>query len=248
MKCLRRLAALVALVVVAAIAPARTASAACHSFTVTASPDRAGEGASVTVTVKRDAANNPSQIDVSTVDETARAGQDYTELRQTVSFTTDTQKTFSIPVTDDAASEADETFRVHLSNPGGCAVNPNFAVGPDAKVTIDDNDPEPSTETTAAPATTVATVAPGAPSAAAGPSTTSKVGTTSSTGAASTTSVSESSTGITTTTVREQAAGADADGGGLSGGAAAAALAAFVAASAGMAGYALHRRRGAAAG
>lgn len=119
------------------------AVAACHSFTVEVSPATVREGGEVTVTVRRDAAVDPSQIDVSTVDGTARAGQDYTRLRRTVSFTTDTEQTLTIPTADDSSNERAKRFRVHLSNPGGCATNPSFVVGPDAQVMIRDNDPAP---------------------------------------------------------------------------------------------------------
>lgn len=135
------------------------AEAGCHSFTVAASPDRVREGATVTVTVRRDNAINPSQVDVSSVDETARGGQDYPTVRQTIAFTgTDTQRTFTVATTDDRVSEQGETFRLHLSNPGGCAVNPNFVIGPDARVTIDDNDAA-ATTTTAKATTSSAAVA-----------------------------------------------------------------------------------------
>lgn len=145
--------------VVVLVTPVRV-HAACHAFTVSASPGTVAEGGTVTVTVKRDANLSPSQVDVSTIDETATGGQDYTPVNQTVAFTNDTQKTLTIPITDDAATEGAETFRVHLSNPGGCAVNPNFSLGPDATVTISAND--------AAAATTTATSPPASPTTAAG--------------------------------------------------------------------------------
>lgn len=119
------------------------ALAGCHNWTVEVSPARVTEGGKVTVTVSRDDNFSPSQIDVSTVDETAKAGRDYTALRRTVSFTSETQQTFSVPTTNDTSDEPDETFRVHLSNPGGCAVNMQYIVGPDARVTIRDNDAAP---------------------------------------------------------------------------------------------------------
>lgn len=138
---------------------AHPAGAACHAFEVTAQPASVAEGAAVQVTVSRDGAVGTSQIDVETVDGTARGGTDYEAVaRRTISFTNETSQTFPIPTRDDAERESAETFRVRLSNPGGCTVNPNFSVGPDATVTIGAND-----EPAAAPQTTrpgAATTAP----------------------------------------------------------------------------------------
>lgn len=140
---LRRIPLLWLLVAGPVVVPAPAVRAVCHSFTVQASPAQIGEGGTVTVTVNRDAGFAPSQVDVSTVDETARAGEDYTALQETVAFTTETERRFPIPITDDASAEGAETFRVHLSNPGGCPPNPNFVVGPDATVSISDNEAPP---------------------------------------------------------------------------------------------------------
>lgn len=122
--------------------------AACHAFTVEADPATLTEGGEVTVTVSRDAAVDPSQIDVSTVDGTARSGRDYARLRRTVSFTDETEQTFTIATRDDDSDESAERFRVHLSNPGGCAANPSFVVGPDAQVIVRDNDAAPAPQET----------------------------------------------------------------------------------------------------
>lgn len=66
---------------------------ACHAFTVSASPSPVDEGGSVTVTVRRDAAVNPSNISVETVNESAIAGQDYTGIqKQPVNFTEGTTR------------------------------------------------------------------------------------------------------------------------------------------------------------
>jgi hypothetical protein len=147
-----RILAVAALAAAAVALTGGPAIAACHSFTVQVSPATVREGGEVNVTVRRDAAVDPSQIDVSTVDGTARARRDYTQLRRTVSFTTDTEQTFTISTGDDSSDERAERFRVHLSNPGGCAANPSFVVGPDAQVMIRDNDaappPSPTPETT----------------------------------------------------------------------------------------------------
>lgn len=125
----------------AIVGPAPPVFAACHAFTVEAKPSSAAEGAAVTVIVRRDAAVGPSQIDIETIDGTAFGGADYEAVaRRTIAFSSETEQSFEVPTVDDAESEASETFRLHLSNPGGCTVNPNFVAGPDAEVTITDND------------------------------------------------------------------------------------------------------------
>lgn len=120
--------------------PVADAPAACHAFTVTAEPERVVEGGAVEITVSRDAFFGPSQVDVQTVDETARAPGDYATLQTTAEFTLETSLTFTVNTADDSEDEAAETFRVHLSNPDGCSINPNFEIGPDAVVGVDDND------------------------------------------------------------------------------------------------------------
>lgn len=125
------------------------AGAACHHFTVTARPATVTEGGKVTVTVSRDASFAPSNVDVSTVDGTARAGRDYTAFKRTVSFGSETEQTFSLSTTNDTVDEPNETFRLHLSNPGGCPVNTDFELDPDARVTIRDNDAAPKPQQTA---------------------------------------------------------------------------------------------------
>lgn len=132
------------------------ANAACHHFTVTAAPTSAEEGGKVTVVVKRDAAFRPSHVHVSTVDETARSPADYSKLDRDVNFQSDTSQQFSVTIVDDTTPEGAETFKLHLSKPGGCEVNPNFVLDPDVTVTIKANDRTPaptmhSAQPTAAP-------------------------------------------------------------------------------------------------
>ena len=243
---MRRFGVAVALAVVGAamFVAAPPALAACHAFTVRAEPARAAEGGKVTVTVTRDAGVNPSQIDVSTVDVTAKGGEDFPAVKRTVSFTTETQQSFDIPVTDDQATEGDETFRLHLSNPGGCAVNPNFTVGPDATVTIVANDatattaPSPGGATTSRPTTTA---------------TTTSSATTASTAVEAGIPTSTEGTAATTTTTTEPTAsddealspvGDDDDGEDDDGAGGLLIVAALLAAGAvGGAGYMLYRRR-----
>ena len=156
----RRLAALALVSTVAGVVVmvgAPPAFAGCHAFTVKAAPETANEGQTVTVTVTRDAAVNPSNVDVSSVDGTAKGGQDFPAVQRTISFTTETSQSFPIVMTDDPDAESAESFQLHLSKPGGCAVNPNFSLGPDATVTIAAND---ASNTTTAPPTTRANATP----------------------------------------------------------------------------------------
>lgn len=151
------------------VGPAPPALAACHSFTVEVEPSSVAEGAAVTVTVRRDAGVGPSQIDIETVDGSARGGSDYEAVaRRTVSFAGETEQSFEVVTLDDPESESSETFRLHLSNPDGCSVNPNFVLGPDAEVTITDNDVPDTTAvppplSTASPRSTTTTTSEAAP-------------------------------------------------------------------------------------
>ena len=113
-----------------------TVLAACHHFTVRASPSTVTAGGTVTATVSRDAALAPSHVDVSSVDETAKAGEDYQAVTRTIQFQSDTSQSFPVQTLRDNEATPSETFRLHLSNPGGCAVNPNFVLDPDVRVTI----------------------------------------------------------------------------------------------------------------
>lgn len=146
-------AALAALLLSVSVWEGPVVLAACHHFSVAASPNPVSEGAALTVTVSRDGAVASSSVQISTVDETAKANQDYMPLSRTVSFTNETQQTFMVSILDDNQSnEPTQTFRLHLSNPGGCAVNPNYVVDPDVRVTItEDGDqvtPAPPSATT----------------------------------------------------------------------------------------------------
>jgi hypothetical protein len=123
---------------ISALIPMTDAQAACQAFTVTASPTTAAEGGQVLVTVHRDAALNPSAVDVSTVDGSAKSGRDFAGGRRTISFTTETQKSFSVAITNDSAPEPSETFQVTLvrGSGSGCAIDPNFTYGPPVRITI----------------------------------------------------------------------------------------------------------------
>src|SRR5207248_3087038 len=131
---------------------APSALAQCQHFSVSADPQFANEGQTVTVTVSRDGAIGPSNVDVSTIDESAKAGADYTKLSKTVSFSTDTSQSFPVPIATHSTPEGDRTFRLHLSNPGGCTVNTDYQLDGDVRVFIHGNGV--TTTTTAAPTTT----------------------------------------------------------------------------------------------
>ena len=129
------------------------AFAACHAFTITATPTTVTEGGTVTVTVKRDGALNPSSVDVRTTDGSARSGQDFTGGRKTMSFTTETAKSYTIAIINDTTPEAAETFGVQLvtGSGSGCAINPNFSYGPPVTITIRASDQPAATSPPSSP-------------------------------------------------------------------------------------------------
>lgn len=137
-------------VVVAWLAADGTAHAACHAFTVEASPSTADEGMTVTVTIKRDADVDPSSVRVRTVDETATGGSDYTPLDERVEFSSGTEQEREVDILDDQDAEEDETFGIELSEGEGCTVNPNFTYD-STTVTIADDDPADDTSPSPSP-------------------------------------------------------------------------------------------------
>jgi len=71
--------------------------------------------ATITVLRKGGAAGNLT-VDYATMDGTATAGQDYTVTSGALTFSSgETSKIFQIPITDDAVTESDETFKVTLN-------------------------------------------------------------------------------------------------------------------------------------
>ena len=80
-------------------------------------------------------------VDYSTNDGTAKAGEDYTAVNGTLTFNAgESQKTITVPITNDSSYEGNETFTLKLSNSTGGAVLGTNA----ATITIVDNDvPEP---------------------------------------------------------------------------------------------------------
>jgi cell division septation protein DedD len=201
---------------------APVANAGCHAFTVSASSP-VTEGGSTTVTVTRDAAVADSSITVSTVDGTAKAGSDYAGTQRRIDFTgSSTSQAFTIATANDSAVEPAESFTLVMSNPGGCAVNPNFDFDDTASVTINDNDVAPT-----APPTTIRTT-----------TTTPRVTTT--TGGATTTVSSSTTTTEPEATTTTEPVDSDDDGSSV-----ALLLAALAVVGAGVAGtiYAMRRRQ-----
>lgn len=128
---------------------AGVAHAACHAFTVEADPSTAGEGQTVTVTIRRDADVQPSSVRVRTVEVTATGGSDYTPMDERVEFTEGTEQTRQIDILDDDATEDSETFEIELSEGQGCEVNQNFSYD-SATVTVEDDDAAAAEEPPAA--------------------------------------------------------------------------------------------------
>lgn len=142
---LLKLASILWLAAVLLIATAPAASAACHRFDLELSQTTADEGDSITVTVRRDGALADSGVRVTASGGLARSGADYSPLDQQVNFTGDsTERTFQITIASDSASEAAETFNVSLSQPSGCAVNPNFQLASPVTVRINASQAPPA--------------------------------------------------------------------------------------------------------
>ncbi|HWT01940.1 MAG TPA: Calx-beta domain-containing protein [Pyrinomonadaceae bacterium] len=97
------------------------------------------EGAVATITVKRtNGTNGTVKVDYATMNDTALAGQDYTAKSGTLTFLQgETSKTFTVASTNDTKVEADETFKVRLSNPTNGAT---VGALDTSVVTIEDND------------------------------------------------------------------------------------------------------------
>jgi hypothetical protein len=229
------------LIVGAVVLPAGPAWAGCHAWTVSVSPDTVTEGGTVTVKVTRDGAVNPSQVDISTVDESAHAPDDYTAASQTLKYTIETAQTFTVATVDDGTAGGPKTFRLHLSNPGGCAVNPNYVLGPDARVTINDNGAAVTSPATSPASTSADSTETGVTT-----STAETQPSTASSTAASTTTASAASSAAPSTSrsTTGQAAAKTSGGGGSSSGPIVAIVIAILVVASG-AGYALLRRRSA---
>jgi Zn-dependent metalloprotease len=110
-------------------------------------------GPTVTITVTRSGGGAPGvSIDYATSSGTATEGEDYTGRSGTLTFGSGvTSRTFTVPITNDALTEGNETFDVTLSNPQGASLvlgSPAAAV-----VTIVDDDLPGTVQFSAATAT-----------------------------------------------------------------------------------------------
>lgn len=97
-----------------------------------------GAGTAVLTLTRADGAAGGVTVEVATADGSARAGGDYTAVATTVTFGPgETSKPVSVPILDDGAVEATESFTVTLRSPtGGAALGPAAS----ATVTIADDD------------------------------------------------------------------------------------------------------------
>lgn len=117
------------------LAPA--ASAACHRFSLEASPTSAGEGDTVTITVGRDGSVADSSVRVTAVGQSADSGSDFSALDEEVSFTgSQLEQSVTLDILSDDEAEPSETFAIGLEDPQGCSVNPNFSLADEVTVTI----------------------------------------------------------------------------------------------------------------
>ena len=79
-------------------------------------------------------------VDYATRDGTARAGADYTETRGTLRFNSlETERTVTVPITDDTVPDDGETFTLRLSNPDGAKLR---AGDGEATGTIHNSEPQ----------------------------------------------------------------------------------------------------------
>jgi len=103
----------------------------------------AGEGAgNATLTIQRvDGDDGAASVDVMTSDGTATAGLDYGAKSQTINWPAgnDDPRSFTIPILEDTADEANETVLITLANPTGVTLGTPAA----ATLTINDNDAAP---------------------------------------------------------------------------------------------------------
>ncbi len=108
--------------------------------TVSVADARASEGADAAVAFQvslNRAASGEVTVDYATRDGTAKAGEDYTATRGTLTFAAgDTGKTVEVPILDDALDEGEETFTLKLTGARGAAIDDGEATG-----TIENSDP-----------------------------------------------------------------------------------------------------------
>ena len=101
-----------------------------------AKANEADDAIAFTVSLSR-AASGEVTVDYATRDGTAKAGEDYTRTRGTLSFAAgELEKTVNVPLLDDAIDEGEETFTLKLMNARGAAIGDGEATG-----TIENSDP-----------------------------------------------------------------------------------------------------------
>lgn len=99
-------------------------------------------GGAATITVTRAGSTGTTTVNYMTSDGTANAGNDYTATSGTLTFLEgETTKIFIVPITNDTASEANETINLTLTGVSGDAV---LGTPPTATLTILDDDARPS--------------------------------------------------------------------------------------------------------
>lgn len=100
-----------------------------------------GAGRAVISVQARTESANGFSVDFSTEDGSATAGMDYVPQSGTLNFAPgETEKTFDIPILDDALGEGDETVNLRLSHPVGVALGAQS----NTVLWIRDNDPSDS--------------------------------------------------------------------------------------------------------
>ncbi|MFN8489807.1 MAG: Calx-beta domain-containing protein [Caldilineaceae bacterium] len=109
-------------------------------FSLTSNIVNENAGSALITVILSQPTNTPVTVHYTTSDGTALAGQDYSAVSDSIlTFAAGvTQVTLSVPILDDNMHEADETFRINLSNISGGAVL--GTPGDQAIVTIKDND------------------------------------------------------------------------------------------------------------
>lgn len=100
------------------------------------------DGGSVIVSVVRTGdTGNTVTVDYNTLNDSATAGSDYTEVSGTLTFASgETRKDVAIPILDDTAVEGNESFRFVIDNVGG---NGSLGAPRTAQITIADNEALP---------------------------------------------------------------------------------------------------------
>ncbi len=103
-----------------------------------------GDGVATFTLTLSPAAATAVTVDVATSDGTAMSPDDYAATSSSVTFNAgETSKSISVPITDDATNEMDESFQVLLSNAVGATIADGDATG-----TIQDDDAPPTTPVT----------------------------------------------------------------------------------------------------